>query len=129
MTTKVTGDLGEAIAARFVKRQEFHIITRNYRKKWGELDIVAVKDGILHFFEVKSTKVSRFTRIRDRHSGYRPEEHVHHAKVVRLRRTIQSFLAETGKGPECVFNVHVLVVYLDMKQSTARIRWIKNVVL
>jgi len=132
MATKVTGDLGETIASGFVKRQGFQIITRNYRKKWGELDIVAVKDDTIHFFEVKSTKVSRFTQLTDKKShtvGYRPEEHVHQAKMARLRRIIQTYLAEVGRGPECIFFVHVLVVRIDMKQRTSRIRWIKNVVL
>lgn len=118
--------MGENIAARFVKRHGFRIIIRNYRKKWGELDIVAFKDGILHVFEVKSTKVSHFTEIRDRH---RLEDNVHNNKLARIRRTVQTFLVETGRGVEVDFYFHVITVKIDARHLRNRICWIKNVVL
>jgi len=46
------GRLGEDIATGYLKNRGFHIITRNYRKKWGEIDIIAKKDNVLHFVEV-----------------------------------------------------------------------------
>jgi len=35
------GNLGEDIACRFLKKKGFKIVDRNYRKKWGEIDIIA----------------------------------------------------------------------------------------
>jgi putative endonuclease len=126
MTTKVTGDMGESVSVRFLKRQGFSIIARNYRKKWGELDIVALKDGALHIFEVKSTKVSREIPFRDIH---RLEDNVHEQKLRRIRRTIQTFLAETHRRADSDFYFHVLAVRMDLHQRKASIYWIKNVVL
>ena len=57
--TQKTGEIGENIAVKFLVKQGFSILDRNYTKKWGELDIVAKKDNKLYFIEVKS--VSRET--------------------------------------------------------------------
>ena len=48
------GDIGENIACMFLVKRGFKVIGRNYLKKWGEIDIIAEKQGILHFVEVKS---------------------------------------------------------------------------
>ncbi|MFC1595245.1 YraN family protein [Patescibacteria group bacterium] len=56
------GDIGERLAAMFLVKHGFQIIGRNYQKKWGELDIIAQKNGLLHFIEVKTISlVSRAT--------------------------------------------------------------------
>ena len=54
-----TGEMGENIAVRFLMKQGYSILGRNYTKKWGEIDIIAEKERKLHFVEVKS--VSRET--------------------------------------------------------------------
>jgi len=48
------GQIGESVVCRFLKKQDFQIIKRNYWKKWGEIDIIAKKSDILHFVEVKT---------------------------------------------------------------------------
>lgn len=48
------GNTGELIAARFLMKHGFSVIERNYRKKWGEIDIILVKKGKTHFVEVKT---------------------------------------------------------------------------
>ena len=49
-----TGVKGEEVATKYLEKKGFLIVNRNYRKKWGELDIVAEKEGIVHFVEVKT---------------------------------------------------------------------------
>jgi len=53
-TTKDIGQRGEDIASDYLKRNDFSIILRNYRKKYGELDIIAENEGDLVFIEVKT---------------------------------------------------------------------------
>ena len=94
------GNVGEDIACKFLRAKGFVIVDRNYQKKWGELDIVALENGskwdsvakILHFFEVKSV-----TRNFSAGSPYRPEDNVHNLKVRHLQRIIQTYLAEKGE--------------------------------
>ena len=51
---KKIGVLGENMACRFLVKQGFKILDRNYSKKWGEIDIVAKKNKIFRFIEVKT---------------------------------------------------------------------------
>lgn len=55
------GNLAEDICEVFLVKAGYKILNRNYLKKWGELDIVAKKNGIVRFIEVKaqSTGVTR----------------------------------------------------------------------
>ncbi len=54
------GELGEDQAVLFLMKQGFSIIDRNVSNKFGEIDIVAKKDHIYYFFEVKSGKRGGF---------------------------------------------------------------------
>ena len=67
------GQIGENLAVRHLKNLGFKILDRNYRKKWGEIDIIAEIDKassifqkflhpkkILHFIEVKSVSAETF---------------------------------------------------------------------
>ncbi|HUX13408.1 MAG TPA: YraN family protein [Spirochaetia bacterium] len=53
-TTRERGDEGEACAARYLQERGFRILERNFRIRRGEVDIIAVRDDILAFCEVKS---------------------------------------------------------------------------
>ncbi|KUJ72766.1 YraN family protein [Thiomicrospira sp. WB1] len=54
-----TGQHKERQAARWLKQQGVHIITRNYRCKGGEIDLIGqTQDKILVFFEVKHRQTS-----------------------------------------------------------------------
>jgi putative endonuclease len=54
------GQSSEQIAARFLKRNGYKIIERNYRTALGEIDIVARHKGVLVFVEVKARRTGRF---------------------------------------------------------------------
>ena len=54
MNTKITGNAGEEKATEFLKNQGYSIIERNFRTKGGEVDIIALKDDVVVFVEVKS---------------------------------------------------------------------------
>ena len=54
MNTKLTGNQGEIRASEYLKSKGFEIIERNWRTNRGELDIIAVKNDILVFVEVKT---------------------------------------------------------------------------
>ncbi len=54
---KLFGDESEELATAFLEQEGFSIIERNYfARKLGEIDIIAMKDDILHFIEVKSSQ-------------------------------------------------------------------------
>ncbi len=54
------GRLGEALAIRHLKKNGYHILARNYRNCFGEIDIVATQGDTIVFVEVKARSSSRF---------------------------------------------------------------------
>ena len=121
---QVVGKLGEDLACVFLEKHGYKIIDRNYRKKWGELDIVANKDGVLHFVEVKSVS-HNVTHETD----YQPEENVHPWIIKRLYRAIQTYLLEKNVSDETEWQLDILAVFLDLTTRKAKFRFTENVIL
>ncbi|MBQ8562987.1 MAG: YraN family protein [Firmicutes bacterium] len=82
---KEMGRLGEEMAALMLQDQDYEIICRNYRCRFGEIDIVAMKKGVLTFIEVKSRTGTAFGE---------PAEAVTWSKQQKLRQTALQFLNE-----------------------------------
>ena len=55
---KNLGTLGEDAAADFLKKKGYKIIERNFRCKYGEIDLIVTKDEFIVFIEVKSRKAN-----------------------------------------------------------------------
>jgi putative endonuclease len=55
---RVTGDDGESRACLWLSSRGFRVIERNVSNSYGEIDIIAQKDGVIHFIEVKTRKNS-----------------------------------------------------------------------
>jgi putative endonuclease len=61
MNTRIIGAEAEELAVEFLQNQGYKIIERNYFNKFGEIDIIALKNNLLNFVEVKSlTKETEF---------------------------------------------------------------------
>lgn len=54
MDRKELGYLGERVTAYYLEKKGYKILRRNYTVKGGEIDIIAEKDGIIAFVEVKT---------------------------------------------------------------------------
>ncbi len=48
------GDRAEALAGHFFAARGFRVVVRNYRTRYGELDLIIEKDHCLHVIEVKA---------------------------------------------------------------------------
>jgi putative endonuclease len=83
--------LGEQLAAEHLTRRGFRILERNYRTRWGELDIVAFDGETLAFCEVKTRTVT--TR------GIAPFDALHAQKRARVRKMAGSWLRERRERP------------------------------
>ncbi|MGH2875737.1 MAG: YraN family protein [Solirubrobacteraceae bacterium] len=85
------GPAGERLAAEHLLRLGYEILERNYRTRWGELDIVASRDGTLAFCEVKTRRAG------GRAGG--PFEAVSRDKQQRVRRMANSWLVDRRDRP------------------------------
>ncbi len=119
------GNIGENIACMFLEKHGFEIIERNYLRKWGELDIVAKKDGVIRFIEVKS--VTHATTEVKPMGNYRPEENMHPWKLKRLGRIIQTYLLH--KKLNCDWQLDLITVRMDMSTRKAKVELIENIVI
>lgn len=124
------GDIGEETCCSYLESKGFKIIARNYLKKWGEIDVIAAKGGILHFIEVKTVSRENVRDIsRETLEDYRPEENVHPWKLKRLSRTIQGYLLENKAEAEKLWQLDIMAVFLDLKNKEARVRFMENIVI
>lgn len=129
------GDLGESLACEFLRRNGYEILDRNYLRKWGELDIVAKKENVIHFVEVKTVSIRpgealEATRGEGGASGqgsYRPEDNVHPWKLQRLSRTMQTYLMD--KNLDNDFQLDLVTVKLDTSARKGRVELIENVII
>ena len=78
------GRSGEDLAAARLTSLGFEVVARNVRGSGGELDIVARRDGLIVFCEVKTRRSDRFGM---------PAEAVSYAKQQRIRRLAAEWLA------------------------------------
>ena len=82
---KGRGDVGEAAACGHLKRQGYKPLVRNYRSRWGEIDLVCRHKDTLVFVEVKA---------RSADSWGTPAEAVTPSKQRRILRTAYAYLEE-----------------------------------
>ncbi|MFZ0043645.1 MAG: YraN family protein [Solirubrobacteraceae bacterium] len=80
------GEAGEQLAAGHLRRLGYEIVERNYRTRWGELDIVATRGGTLVFVEVKTRRAGG--------SAGGPFEAVGPGKQSRVRKMAGGWLAQ-----------------------------------
>ena len=52
--SRAKGDKAEARAVAFLQQEGFVVVETNFYSRFGEIDIIASKEGVLHFVEVKS---------------------------------------------------------------------------
>jgi putative endonuclease len=124
------GKKGEEVAEKYLVSKGYRILDRNYSKKWGELDIVAVKDGLVHIVEVKTVSRRSFDgKFEQEINHYRPEDNMHYQKVQRLKRAIQTYLLEKYRKGEPEWQFDLACVFLDMEHRVARVKFLENIIL
>lgn len=117
------GNLGEDIACTYLSGKGFTVIARNYLRPWGEIDIVAIKEGVYRFVEVKT--ISRVTASGTDVSNMSAEDHIHPAKLMKIVRTVESYMANV-KG-DYDYQVDVITVELDATTRRARCKLYEQV--
>lgn len=77
------GRHGENLACRFLKSNGYKIIEKNFRTRFGEIDIVAEDNGVVCFVEVKARTDTSYGL---------PEEYVDRRKQVKIVKTSQAYI-------------------------------------
>lgn len=116
MNTKLLGKWGEEQAADYLRKEKYEIVSAGYRTRYGEIDLIAKKNRLIVFVEVKLRKSDRFAQAM---------EYVDTHKQARLRTTAEIWLSEQELDCPCRFDV-VEVYAPHGGKGAVRINHIKN---
>jgi putative endonuclease len=119
------GRIGEEIAARFLERKGYTVVGLNYRKPWGEIDIIAEKAGTVRFVEVKAVSREKLPPVTREMDG-RPEERIDIRKLRKLARTAAIYMEETNDDRE--FQIDAVGVIVERGSRTARCRLFEQII-
>ena len=125
-TRKEVGAIGEMVAAEYLKRHGFSIRDRNIARKTGELDLIAEKEDILCFVEVKTILTDEFPNENDSGDDYDPSLNLHEAKIRKVARTGEWYVLE--KGWEGDWQVDGILVWLRRRDGMAHVRYLPQIV-
>lgn len=102
------GAAGEQLAAEHLERRGFTILERNFRTRWGELDIIAFDGATLVFCEVKSRRESG--------GAVDALESVHQRKRSQVRKLAGRWLVERERRPRaCELRFDAIGVTFDRR--------------
>lgn len=103
------GKIGENFAQKYLLEKGYEILAKNYRYSRFEIDIIAQKDEILVFIEVKYRKSLQF--------GY-PEQAVSQLKIKQIKSAAEQYLFEKNWNNNIRFDIISIV---DQKKSDLEI--------
>lgn len=110
------GSIGEELATKYIKDKGYNILDRNYRTKLGELDIIAKKENIIVFIEVK-TRTSNVYGI--------PSEAVNYKKQQTIQKLAQQYILYRKLSNSC-FSYRFDVIEVKLIGKKYKIDHIEN---
>ncbi len=117
LSKQVLGRKGEALAARYLTSLGFSIIARNFKARYGEIDIIALDGATLAFIEVK-------TRIGE--SFGKPEEAITPWKLREVVQTAQFYKSLHPELPEAL-RIDVVAIEFDINYQLISLKNFKSV--
>lgn len=108
------GFLGESLATNALENKGYEILKRNFRNKFGEIDIIAKDKNILVFVEVKTKKGIEFGL---------PEEMINAYKLRKVQKMAEVYL--NGKILPC--RIDVVAIILSETNELLSLKHYENV--
>lgn len=112
-----TGQAGEKLAAAYLEERGYLILEKNYRTRWGEIDLITRKEDTIHFFEVK-------TRYSLSHGH--PYEAISQRKQRNIKRAAFAYLLKS-KPKYSALAIGVVGIMLNYSSDTPLIQYIPNI--
>ena len=132
--TQEKGRRAENAVASLLREEGYLLLAQNYSVPGkGEIDLIAKKDGVIHFIEVKSIKLAVSSETDPKkliEKSYNPAENVTRKKYERIYRTAQDFLRNENVSHE-TFQIDLYLVYVWEKEGERRffIKTLKDIVV
>ena len=110
------GKIGEEIAKKFLVKQRYKIIEQNYKTKYAEIDLIAIKQKDLVFIEVR-------TKVGDNFGT--PEETINKNKMRKLQRNAMAYIAM--KKWNGYFRIDAICIVLKPDFSVERLNHYESI--
>ena len=108
MNKREFGKAGEMLAADFLQQNGYRLLFRNYWCSRGEIDLIAQKDGYIHFIEVK-------TRTNDFYG--RASESITWKKIERMRAAAVSYMKSVEGMPGLAEKMQFDLLEIQLKHT------------
>jgi putative endonuclease len=118
LTRQLTGRLGETIAEKYLRSRGFSILEKNFRTPFGEIDIIARRDGCVSFLEVKT---------RTSYSFGPPLSSITETKKKHIIRNCQYYLKLRGLC-ESPCRIDAIGIKLDTKGRIETLQYVENAI-
>ena len=116
------GDLGEKLAARYLKEKGYVILDLNFQnnfgRRLGEIDIIARDGEELVFTEVKTREMNKYAETL-------PEENITHSKLLRLAKIADAYI-RLKRLDNLDYRFDAISVWLDSVSKKAKIKHIQS---
>lgn len=110
------GASGEKIAVKFLRKNGYKILQRNYNTKFGEIDVIGYDHGTISFIEVKTRLSESFGP---------PESAVTQTKKNHIIKTAQKYITENKLEDVCC-RFDVVTVRLSNDGKSQEVSLLKN---
>ncbi|MBI4994570.1 YraN family protein [Candidatus Peregrinibacteria bacterium] len=111
MQAKSKGYCGESLAEKYLINKGYKILDKNFTVRGGEIDIIAHKNGIFVFAEVKT---------RTQNSFGEGNESVDSRKKKRILRAAQRYLDSKIKNPDPDFRLDIIEIELNSENGAVK---------
>lgn len=111
------GKKGETVAAKYLKKRRYSIIDRNFKCKYGEIDIIAKNKNVICFVEVKARSNEHFGRPIDAITPYKVQHMVKSAQYYILKKSLEDQ------------EVRIDIIEIEFKEKKPKIRHTENAVI
>ncbi len=119
MSSKDLGNFGERTANDFLKKGKYKILEKNFKRKWGEIDIVGKKKNKIIFFEVKTIIENK---------NFFPEDQITAKKKKQLLKMSQIYLSEKKLPFNTPRQIDIIAIEVSPKNEVMEIRHHKNAI-
>jgi putative endonuclease len=114
---QTVGRLGERLAEKHLVDQGARLLERNYRKDWGEVDLLFDHGGELVAVEVKTRDVEDFVQ---------PEEVVRRSQLRRIVHAMTAYALDNGLW-NTTWRIDVVLIVIERDGSVLRLEHLRSV--
>ena len=124
MNSRELGNLGEKIACQYLGKKGYRILNTNFKRKWGEIDVVAKKQGKIIFVEVKTLRRTEQTEDK----VFIPENEIDWKKKKQLRKMAQIYLTENRISLNSRHQIDIMAIEIYSNPRKVRLRHYQNAI-